>query len=170
LVLVVVLGGVVLLTDLLRKWFTRANTVATLALTEGIAVAIVAAGFALGQLSTYRTGILLFGAFFILTMPFLWRDARFARLGEPPVRTVFPRRIGRPARVIWGTVALAIVAFYSTVLVVDPESFEWTTMLEVGIVFITTGYVAVTSRVPAWTAKVFGAHQETANEPGARAS
>ncbi len=28
-------------------------------------MAIVAAGFALGQLSTYRTGILLFGAFFI---------------------------------------------------------------------------------------------------------
>jgi hypothetical protein len=167
---VLVLGGVVLLTDLLRKWFTRANTVATLALTEGIAAAIIAAGFALRQLNTYRTGILLFGAFFMLVMPFLWRDARFARLGVSPVRTVFPKRIQRRARVIWGTVALAIVAFYSVVLVADPQSFDWATLLELGIVVVTTGYVAVTSRVPGWTAKVFGAHQETANESGTRAS
>ena len=106
----------------------------------------------------------------MLTMPFLWRDARFARLGEPPVRTVFPKRIGRPARVILGVVALAIFVFYLAVLVADPESFEWTTFLEIGIIVVIIGYVAVTSRIPAWTAKVFGAHQDTANERGTRAS
>jgi hypothetical protein len=170
LVLVVVAAGVVLLVELLRKWFGRTSTVATLVLTEAIVAGIVGAGFVLTQSSRYRTGMFLLGALFMLMMPFLWRDARFARLGEPPVRTVFPTRIGKPVRIVWGIVAIAIAGFYSAALVLDPQSFDWTSLLEVGILFVTTGYVAVTSRVPAWTAKVLGAHQENANEPGAGAS
>jgi len=105
----------------------------------------------------------------MLTIPFLWRDAWFARLGVAPVRTVFPTRIGKPVRIFWGIVAIAIAAVYSATLVSDPQSFDWTNLLEVGALFVTTGYVAVTSRVPAWTAKVMGAHQENSDEPGARA-
>ena len=43
------------------------------------------------------------------------------------------------------------------------KSKEWPTtsgrVLELGIVAATAGYIALTSRVPAWTAKLFGANQ-----------
>lgn len=170
-VLIAVLASVILAVDLLRVWFRRGHGVAHLFLAEALGVGAIAIPFVVGRLGQYRIAALLFGAFFILVIPFLWRDARLTAGGLPPIQTVFPTKIGTPGRVIWGVIALLIIGIYSVMLASGSEPFAWETFLELAVVAATAGYVALTSRVPAWTAKVFGANQRAPKKtPDAGAS
>jgi hypothetical protein len=163
LILVVVAAGVVVAWELPRKWFSRTSNVASLIAIEAAVVAIAAAVFLFTQSGGFRAFVFLVAAFFMLAVPLLWRDTRIANQGEPAVRTVFPTRVGKPVRIFWGIVAVVSTALYCASIASDPRSFSWDDLVGLALGVAVTAYIAVTSRVPAWTAKVFGADQKTSN-------